>query len=159
MIPARKSLVMLDTCYSGSVVFIAYAEDGSETAERMYQILKDVGLNPWMDEDILPGETISHQVRKVIKESAFFLALLSKKALSERSALQRQLKYALKKSEENPENKIFIIPVRLDDCQVENEFLEDIQPLDLFQDPEQELEKLLRVLTSQSESENKQDAS
>ena len=139
-------------------IFISYAESDLQTARLMYDFLQKAGLNPWMDEDILPGETVSHTVRQAIRDSSYFLALLSKKALSESGPIQRQLRIALRKSEEHPEDMIFIIPVRLEKCEVKNEFLRDIKPLDLFESSEAELEKLLRIFIHENQK-NKKGAS
>ncbi len=97
------------------------------------------------EENTFLSEYTGYTVRQAIYESAYFLALLSKKSLSEHGPTQHQLRIALRKNEEHAKNTIIIIPVRIDDCKIEQESLLDIQPLDLFQSPETELEKLLRV--------------
>ncbi len=140
-------------------IFISYALSDADSAVKMYDILKEAGLKPWMDKkDILPGEPISHTVQQAIHKSSYFLALLSKESLYERGRVHRELNLAIDKSKENPAHKIFIIPVRLDDCKVDQEFLLNIQPLDLFQSPETELEKLICVFIPENWEEKNTDS-
>jgi len=120
----------------------------------MYDILKEAGLNPWMDTDIGPGEKIKETVSRAIRESDYFLALLSQKALSEKGRIHKELILAKEKSEENPDHTIFVIPVRLDNCNVDKEFLSDIQTVDLFQAPEKELGKLLKAIHENQKKKN-----
>ncbi|MCP4106797.1 MAG: toll/interleukin-1 receptor domain-containing protein [Desulfobacteraceae bacterium] len=59
-------------------VFISYAREDIEIAERLYSNLKDAGLEPWMDkEDLLPGQEWDMTITKAIRESRFFVAVLS----------------------------------------------------------------------------------
>jgi len=139
-------------------IFISYAQCDFENARQLYDILEKAGLNPWMDTNILPGETVSHAVRQAIQESDYFLALLSQKALSQSGRIHKELLLAKEKSEENPDHKIFVIPVRLEDFEIDKEFLHDRQPLDLFQSPEKELEKLLRVFIPENTEKDKTDS-
>ncbi|MCP4110719.1 MAG: TIR domain-containing protein [Desulfobacteraceae bacterium] len=134
-------------------IFISYAQFDEDFATKLYDILEQAGLNPWMNTDIVPGERITHTVRQAIHNSTYFLALLSKKSLSESGRIHRELSIAIDKGQEDSDHKIFIIPVRLDDCKADKEFLIDIQPVDLFQSPETELEKLLRLLITEEKNE------
>ncbi|MGE5291565.1 MAG: toll/interleukin-1 receptor domain-containing protein, partial [Micromonosporaceae bacterium] len=78
-----------------------------------------------------------------IEDSKFVLACLSELSINKRGYLQKKLKKALDVADEQPEGGVFLIPVRLEDCQVPQR-LQRWQWVDLFQDDG--YYKLLRVL-------------
>ncbi|MCP4106377.1 MAG: TIR domain-containing protein [Desulfobacteraceae bacterium] len=54
-------------------VFISYAREDIEVAERLYSDLNNAGLKPWMDEkDLLPGQNWELTVTNAIRKSSFF---------------------------------------------------------------------------------------
>jgi hypothetical protein len=59
-----------------TMVYISYARDSPcdvEAAKRLYNDLKDAGLNPWLDSEcILPGKDKQYESEKAIKNSRFF---------------------------------------------------------------------------------------
>ncbi|MCP4353265.1 MAG: TIR domain-containing protein [Desulfobacterales bacterium] len=134
-------------------VFISYAREDTEVAERLYSDLKNAGLKPWMDEkDLLPGQNWELTVTNAIKESSFFLALLSESSVSKKGFVQQELKLALKLLERFSPTDVFIIPLRLDKCRPVDERLQLLHRVDLFRSYEKGLEKVLRVLCSEKES-------
>ena len=59
-------------------IFISYAREDVEAARKLYRDLKNAELNPWLDEEVLlPGQNWKSAIKKAIKESRFFIALLS----------------------------------------------------------------------------------
>jgi hypothetical protein len=46
--------------------------------------------------------------------------------------VQKELKYAIEVLDEFPESQIFVIPCRLDDCEIPYDKLKDIEYVDLF---------------------------
>ena len=85
----------------------------------LYDRLEALGLRPWMDKvDILPGERWETKLSQAIRESHFFLACLSAKSVEKRGYLQREFKQALEQWQEKLDGDIYLIPVRLDECQV-----------------------------------------
>ncbi len=133
-------------------VFISYAKEDEDTAKKLYNDLKNAGIKPWMvSEDLLPGQNRKVIIRQAIKDSSYFLALLSPKSISKRGFVQKELKIALDILDKLPQTEIFIIPVRLDDCEPVDERLEDVDPVDLFVSYENGLNQILRVLKSGNE--------
>src|ERR1043166_2284428 len=128
-------------------IFISYAREDVETAERLYHDLKRAGLNPWLDKvSLLPGELWRIRIRDTIKSSSYFIALLSSKSVSKRGYVQKELKDALSVLEEVPETQVFLIPVRLNECKPSHAQLRELHWLDLFPSYEQGLGSLLRAL-------------
>jgi AAA+ ATPase superfamily predicted ATPase len=114
-------------------IFLSYARQDEQRVERLYEDLSNAGLTPWMDtKDILPGERWKPNIQKAIRASDFFLACLSTNAVGKRGFLQKEIKEALDVSDEMLDRDIYLIPVRLDDCEVP-ERLSDWQWVDLFE--------------------------
>ena len=126
--------------------FISYAPEDEEKVKSLYQKLFNAGFKPWMDKiDILPGERWQSSIRKAIQRSDFFLACLSANSVNKRGWIQREIKVALDIWQEKLEDDIYLIPVRLEDCEVP-ESLRDFQWVDLFEEYGWErLVKALRV--------------
>ncbi|MCP4108140.1 MAG: TIR domain-containing protein [Desulfobacteraceae bacterium] len=114
-------------------VFISCAEDDMLTANKIYADLQKEGiLTPWVShKDINAGEKTEFAVRRAIKNSDYFLALLSSSSVNEKGAFQKELKQAFDTLAEFPQGNIFIIPVRLDDCNTNNEALSEMHIIDL----------------------------
>jgi hypothetical protein len=126
-------------------VFISYAGEDLEIATRLYDDLKKAGLDPWMDKkDIRPGQNWEVTLKRAIKESKYFIALLSSTSVSKRSTVRKEYNYALTILEEVPPDDIFIIPVRIDDCDVSNEKLGTIHWANLFPSYEVGFKEILR---------------
>jgi len=137
-------------------IFICYGDEDSETAMKLYADLKQAGSAPWLKEfDLNPGQNWKMIVRKAIKNCKYFLVLLSSKSLSEVGYFHKELKMALDILDEFPGDQVFIIPVRLDNCDIYDERLEDLFPVDLFPSYESGLEKLLRGLKIEMSGKNK----
>ena len=101
--------------------------------EDLYGRLRNAGLRPWMaSQDLLPGEDKDFATRKAIRQSHFILACLSNNGIQQRGPVQRQLKMALDLWQEQLEDDIYLIPVRLDDCALPDK-LRDFEPVDLFE--------------------------
>jgi hypothetical protein len=114
-------------------IFISYAREDEEKVEDLYQKLSDAGFKPWMDKkDILPGEKWKPCIQRAIRRSDFFLACLSANSVSKRGYLQKEIKDALDIWQEKLDSDIYLIPVRLEDCEVP-ESLRDFQWVNLFE--------------------------
>lgn len=133
---------------SSTKIFISYAKEDRTTALRLYEDLKRNGVVPWIDvKNLIPGQRWADEIRKIIvKESGYFVALLSSNSVNRRGYVHKELKLALDIEDEHPPFKNFIIPVRLDDCPIAYEELEKIQWIDLFESYEEGVRKLLIAL-------------
>jgi len=126
-------------------IFISYAKEDVEIAKRLYSDLRKAGFETWDEEDILPGEHIS-LFNKQIRDSSLVLLLFSVNSVSKRGEFVKQQKFVLKLLDEIPDSETFIIPVRLDDCDLPDERLQNFKAVDLFSSYEKGLEKILKAL-------------
>ena len=131
---------------SDTKVFISYAREDEKTARRLYADLKRVGIDPWLDvHDLLPGTEWRFAVKKAIRESRFFIALLSSCSISKIGFVQNEFKEALDVLDSFPEGEIFIIPIRLDNCTVPVRFAK-LNWVDLFVSYDKGLNKIKKVI-------------
>jgi DNA-binding NarL/FixJ family response regulator len=115
-------------------IFLSYAREDEEKVENLYQKLSDARFKPWMDtKDILPGERWKSSIQKAIRRSDFFLACLSANSVNKRGFLQKEIKDALDIWQEMLDSDIYLIPVRLEDCEVP-ESLCEFQWVDLLEE-------------------------
>jgi hypothetical protein len=115
-------------------VFLSYAREDKAEVEDLYQKLSDAGFKPWMAEkDILPGERWKSSIQRAIRSSDLFLVCLSTNSATKRGFLQKEIRDALEIWQEKLESDIYLIPVRLEDCEVP-EALRDFQWVDLFKE-------------------------
>jgi len=90
-------------------------------------------VNAWFDKESLsPGQKWEREIRKAIRTSRFFLLLLSKNSIAKRGFYQREIREALRVLEEYPDDEIYLVPVRLDNCNLHFEQLEALHYVDLF---------------------------
>ena len=139
-------------------VFISYAREDSEASERLYNNLKSAGLIPWRDKDVIKGgQNWKISIRKGIKNSRYFIPLFSSKSVRKIGYIQKEFKYAIDNYDQFPELEIYIIPVRLDNCDIPIEKLEDIQYVDLFPDWNLGVKQIIESIGVESEVNEKVD--
>ena len=115
-------------------IFLSYAREDAEKVENLYQKLSDAGFKPWMDKkDIVPGESWKSSIQGAIQRSDFFLVCLSANSVSKRGFIRKEIEYALDIWQEELDRDIYLIPVRLEDCEVP-ESLRDFQWANLFEE-------------------------
>lgn len=87
--------------------------------ELHQRLIAEGWVDPWLDEEKLkPGQTWTATIQDAIDSADSVLIFLSKQSVNKEGFVQRELKRAWKVASEKPENVIFIIPFRLDDCEV-----------------------------------------
>lgn len=101
--------------------------------------------------DLVPGQTWDKAIRKAISESSYFIAVLSSRSVNRRGFVQREIRFALEIAEEYSEDRVFIIPVRIDECKPSFEGLNKLQRADLFPSYEDGIRQLLRTLKYEQE--------
>lgn len=124
---------MQQESYKKSKVFISYAREDLGAALKLWEQLKKTNCDPWIDKkNLLPGEKWPIAIRRAIKNSDFFLACLSKKSVSKIGFFQTELKEGYEILKQYPSKNIYIIPARLEDCDVPEE-LQDYNWVNLFE--------------------------
>src|SRR3954466_15771336 len=100
-------------------VFLAHASEDKDEIRRLYARLVRQDFKPWLDEiDIIPGQNWRMEIPRAIRESDVFLACLSRTSVAKQGYVQREFRLALNSYAEKPPGTIFLIPVKLDDCEI-----------------------------------------
>jgi hypothetical protein len=109
-------------------------------------------LDPWLDkESLVPGMAFRPAIRKAIREADYFLALISSRSVG-RGFRNSELEQALEILHEFPPDQVFLIPIRLDECDMPRDELLELHRLDLFPEWDQGMRKLLSVLEPAAEA-------
>lgn len=133
-------------------VFLCHSSRDKEPVRKLYEQLRTAGFNPWLDErDILPGQDWELEIAKAVRTSAVVLVCLSKSAVTNTGYIHREIGYALDVAAEQPEGTIFVIPVRLEECDVPTR-LKQWNWVNLFE--EQGYGLILRALATKCYSSN-----
>ena len=105
-------------------IFLCHASEDKAQVREVYHRLRGVdGFEPWLDEeDLLPGQEWAREIPRALQTSDFILIFLSRSSVAKRGYVQREMKLALDAWQELPEGTIHTIPVRLDDCDVPEDF-------------------------------------
>lgn len=113
-------------------VFLCHASEDKPRVRELCQLLRRDGFEPWLDaEQLLPGQDWEFEISSAVQSSDVVLVCLSSISVGKTGYVQKELKRVLEAAEYRPEGRIFVIPVRLDDCPVPNR-LNQWQYADLF---------------------------
>lgn len=100
-------------------MFISYARADVRRAKLIYKRLMDAGYQPWLDVyDLKAGDNWNTTIEQAIRRASFFLALISRQSINRRGMLQKEIRVALETSEKLLPDDIYVIPVRLEKCDV-----------------------------------------
>ena len=125
-------------------VFLCHAKEDEEKVLEVYEFLTKYGIKPWMDKkNLLPGQQWELEITKAIKDADFVLLFFSNVSVTKCGFVQKEFKLALNVFDEMPSGQIFLVPVRLDNCEIPERFKE-LQYCDLFD--EDGFEKILQAI-------------
>ncbi|MEK6754367.1 MAG: TIR domain-containing protein [Chloroflexota bacterium] len=101
-------------------VFLSHASSDKPIVRDLYQRLAlENWIDPWLDEEkLLPGQEWDMEIRKAVESAHAVIICLSSKSVSKEGYIQKELQISLEAALERPEGKVFILPLRLDDCEV-----------------------------------------
>ena len=100
-------------------VFLCHSSGDKPIVRELYRRLRDDGIDPWLDEeDILPGQDWALEIPKAVRASDVVIICLSRVATTKAGYVQKEIKAALDIADEQPEGAIFLIPVKLEECDV-----------------------------------------
>lgn len=127
-------------------IFLCHSKEDKSKVRDLYYRLVDEDFDVWFDEEkLLPGQEWDLEIRKAVRETDVVVVCLSNGSVSKTGYVQKEIRFALDIADERPDGAIFIIPARLEDCQVPIR-LGKWQWVDLFPSYEKGLSKILKVL-------------
>ena len=130
-------------------VFLCHASADKPAVRELYQRLENDGVDAWLDsEDLIPGQNWRVEIPNAVRDSDVVLICLSDNSVNKEGYVQKEITFALDKALEMPEGRIFLIPARLENCDVPHR-LSSYQWVDLFS--ENGYDRLLRALKLRAE--------
>jgi TIR domain len=100
-------------------VFLCHSSKDKLAVRNLYDRLWIGGFQPWLDEkDITAGKDWDNEIMKAVQASDVVLVCLSQASITKAGYVQKEIKVALDVADMQPENTIFIIPVKLEECAV-----------------------------------------
>ena len=140
-------------------VFLSHSKLDKERVRNIYETLslqKDIEIDPWLDtEKLLPGDNWMMKVEEAVIASDVVIVCLSEKSLTKQGFIHKEISLALETADLKPEGTIFIIPLRLEECDVPKR-LSKWQWFDYFENSQGDFNKLMRALRERAKSLDKE---
>jgi hypothetical protein len=137
-------------------VFLAYAQEDRPQVKKLYRQLLSAGLQPWMDcQKLLPGQNWPRAIEQTIEISDFFLGCFSQTSAAKRGHFQSELAFALEVATRFPQEQVFFVPVRLNECELPRRIVNTTHYIDLFPNWSRGVQKLVAALRRQFSARSK----
>lgn len=99
-------------------VFLCHSSADKLSVLALCKRLKNDGFAPWLDkEKLLPGQNWREEIPKAVRSSHVVIVCLSKE-FQKAGYRQKEVLLALDVADEQPEGTIFLIPLKLEECEV-----------------------------------------
>jgi len=100
-------------------VFLCHASEDKARVRELSRRLRADEYSPWLDEEqILPGQDWDLEIRKAVRSSHVVVVCLSARSIDKAGYVQKEIRFALDVADEQPEGRIFVIPLKLEPCDV-----------------------------------------
>ncbi len=100
-------------------VFLCHASADRFAVRSLYKRLTLDGVDAWLDrERLLPGQDWRVEIPRAIRDSDVIIICLSKNSINQEGYVHQEIKLALDIADEKPNGSIFIIPARMEECEV-----------------------------------------
>jgi len=104
-------------------VFLCHASQDKPQVRDLYQLLIGIGVDAWLDEKkLIPGQFWESEIRKALRSSDAVVVCLSHTSLTKTGYIQKEIRHVLDVADEYPEEAIYLIPARFEDCAVPERF-------------------------------------
>jgi len=115
-------------------VFLSYCHDDETEVSRLHAALKANNLEVWWDKDILPGQDWKTEIRQAMKLSDVVVLCLSVKSMKrKRTGIYPEALDAIAAYRQRRPGEIYLIPVRVSDCEIPEIEIDDTRTLDRLQ--------------------------
>jgi formylglycine-generating enzyme required for sulfatase activity len=135
-------------------VFLCHSSNDKPAVRELYQKLRaESWIQPWLDEEELyPGQDWNMEIEKAVEAADVIIVCLTKNSITKEGYVQRELRIVLDFADYKPEGTIYILPVRLEECEPPRR-LRAWQSADYFEGQrERALQRLLVSLKRRADS-------
>jgi TolB-like protein/Flp pilus assembly protein TadD len=97
-------------------VFLSYASQDAEAAQRICEVLRAAGIEVWFDQsELRGGDAWDRQIREQIHGCALFIPIISLHSEArDEGYFRREWKLAVERTHDMDERKAFLVPVVID---------------------------------------------
>lgn len=128
-------------------VFISYAREDEEAAQRLHAGLLAAGLKPWIDKiDLLPGMNWKEEIANAMELSDVIVLLMSPVSVRKEGFVQKEVRDAIELSQYKPPGSIHLIPAKLGPCELNIGKLRDLHAEDMYPDWDKGMATLVRAI-------------
>jgi formylglycine-generating enzyme required for sulfatase activity len=101
-------------------VFLCHASGDKPAVRELHaRLLAEGWIDPWLDEEKLyPGQDWDIEIEKAVEAAHAVIVFLSKNSVNKEGYVQRELRFVLDIALTKPEETIFVIPLRLEACEL-----------------------------------------
>jgi DNA-binding response OmpR family regulator len=132
-------------------VFLSYASEDRNAANTIASKLSRAGFDPWLDkEKLYPGHDWRQEILTAMKSTDVVVICLSRQSISKTGFVQKEIRYALEIADERPPGMLFLIPLRLEPCEIPEQ-LKRWHSADIFE-REEDFERLLSTLRTRADT-------
>ncbi len=115
-------------------VFLCHAKEDDPKVRSLYFRLRDFAIDPWYDKEKLTvGDRWEQEILQAIENTDFFAMCLSPRSVKKTGFIQREIKLAVKEYQRRPQQSAYLLPVRLEPCEVPSIKFDDVTTLSDFQ--------------------------
>ena len=117
-------------------VFLCHSSQDKPIVRQIYQRLLIEGwIDPWLDEvKILAGQDFHLEINKATRNADVIIICLSSVSVIKEGFVNREIRQALDIAQEKREGEIYIVPLRLDDCDPSFEQLKKLHWVNYFEE-------------------------
>ena len=100
-------------------VFLCHASIDKARVRHLSAQLREIGIDTWLDEEkLLPGQDWRVEIERALRAAHAVVVCLSQQSVTKAGYVQKEIIHALDIADEQPEGAIFIVPVKLEECDV-----------------------------------------
>jgi len=99
--------------------FLCHSSNDKAAVRDLYRRLLAENIDPWLDEQkLLPGQEWNQEINNAVRSADVVIVCLSLGSVGKAGYVQKEIKYALDIADEQPEGTIFLIPLKIEECEV-----------------------------------------
>jgi hypothetical protein len=100
-------------------VFLSHASEDKDRVRWLAARLREDGFDPWLDQErLLPGHRWEAEIVDALRQCDAAIVCLSAKSVEKVGYVQKELRRVIDVAEQQPEGRVFLIPLRLEDCRI-----------------------------------------
>ncbi len=117
--PLTKNVVPATPTQRALRVFLCHSSNDKPAVRKLYNRLKADNIELWLDErKLLAGQDWNLEITKAVRSANVVIVCLSRSSVNKAGYIQKEIKDALDVADEQPEGTIFLIPLKLEECDV-----------------------------------------